>query len=66
MKFKELLHYYILAFFLLLGYYLADFLGITDFVFPKSTFVILSVLTLYYGTIILIVDSILHKILLKE
>lgn len=63
MEWKEILHYYILAFMLLLGYYLGDFLGLTTWAFEQNLAVLLTVLTLYYGTYIWIVDSVLHKVL---
>jgi hypothetical protein len=59
----EILHYYILAFFLLLGYYLADYLGITTWAFVQPLPILLFTLTIYYGTFIWIVDTQLHKIL---
>jgi hypothetical protein len=62
-KIKEILHYYVLAFFLLLGYYLGDYLGITKWAFAQSMPVLLGSLTLYYGTFIWIVDSQLHKLM---
>jgi len=63
MNYKEILHYYILAFMLLIGYYIGDFFGITTFAFQQNQVVLMLILTLFYGTYILIIDNILHKIL---
>jgi len=54
--------YYILAFFLLLGYYLGDALGITDWAFVQTLPVLLITLTLFYGTYIMIIDKIYRRI----
>jgi hypothetical protein len=59
----KILHYYILGFLLLMGYYIGDFLGITTWAFVQPLPLLLFVLTIYYGTFIWIVDSILHKVL---
>jgi hypothetical protein len=63
MDIKEIAHYYILAFFLLMAYYLGDYLGITTWAFAQSMPVLLASLTLYYGTVIMIVDKTLHEVL---
>jgi hypothetical protein len=59
----EILHYYILAFFLLMGYYIGDFIGITKWAFVQPLPILLLALTIYYGTFIWVVDSVLHKVL---
>jgi hypothetical protein len=60
---KEILHYYILGFLLLMAYYLGDFIGLTDWAFVQPLPILLVVLTLYYGTVIMIVDKFLHNAL---
>jgi hypothetical protein len=57
---RDFLHYYILAFILLMGYYVAEYIGLTTWVFPKPLYILLPVLTAYYGTVILVFDKFLH------
>lgn len=61
-KTLEVLHYYILAFFLLMGYYLAQLIGLVPWAFNNLSLpVMLLVLTIWYGTVLWIVDTALHK-----
>lgn len=59
------LRYYGLAVFALLGYYLAEFIGLVPDLFDKSVFVFFPILVLWYGTILLIGDKLILERLLK-
>ena len=60
---KEIAHYYILAFILLMAYYVGEWLGIAPWAFAQSLPVMLITLTAYYGTVIWMADSTLHKVM---
>jgi hypothetical protein len=57
--------YYVLAFMLLMGYYLGDALGITTFAFRQPLYFLLPLLTLYYGSYLFLVDK-LFSIVFKQ
>lgn len=60
-KILHVLHYYMLAIVVLLGYYIAELLDIISWAFEQNFIIMIVVLTLWYGTILWIADSIIHK-----
>lgn len=63
---KQILYNYVLAFMLLMGYYLGDFLGITTWAFKQNIFILLTALTLYYGTYITVIKYVFLDKLFKR
>lgn len=65
-KIKEIVHYYLLALALLGGYFLAELIGIVPWAFNLNIIIMLIILTLYYGTVIMMFDKILHGVLMLK
>ena len=62
----DILHYYLLALWLLLGYYVAALFGITGengWAFAQPLYVMIPVLTLFYGTWLIPGDKFIHWML---
>lgn len=60
---KKVLYYYIMGLYLLLSYYLAEYLGITTWAFVQPFWLLLLSLTIYYGTMLLLFDIVTRKIM---
>lgn len=59
----KIIRYYILAGLLLGAYYLGDYLGITTWAFSQPLPLLLLVLTGYYGTILLLLDNTIMRVI---
>ena len=60
---KQILRYYLLAVWVLLGYYVGNYIGLLPFTFKKSLFVQTILLVIWYGTWLIPGDLLLSKIL---
>jgi hypothetical protein len=59
----KIFRYYILAKLLVGAYYLGDYLGITVWGFSQPTYILLPVLVAYYGTVLLILDNTIMRLI---
>ena len=63
---REFTHYYLLALWTLIGYYVGTWLGITTWAFDQNIVLMFIVLTAFYGTWLLVGDKVLHMYWIGE